>query len=107
MAEGGTIGTPQPLPCPCRCASSFGAEIFELLMAPERLFRPIEKAKAPAQGEKHDRPPHEKGELQRGRLRHQELYVPQWRDTARAQAPLPHTGNAKAQSSGPDHQRRA
>src|SRR5580693_1756923 len=46
-------------------------------------------------------------ELSGGRLRHHGLCVPDRRDAARAEAPLPHAWNGKAQYSGQDHQWRA
>ena len=50
MGEGGTIGAPAAIANALADAlAPLGAEIFELPMTPERLFRLIEKARA--QGE--------------------------------------------------------
>src|ERR1700730_6312134 len=46
-------------------------------------------------------------ELSGRRLRHQELRVPERREAARAEAPLPHPWNRKAGRGGQDRQRRA
>jgi len=97
MGEGGTIGAPAAIANALADAlAPFGIEIFELPMTPERLFRLIEQAKVRPQGE-----------LQRGRLRHPGLCVPQRRDVARAKAPLPHPWDDEARRRGQDHQRRA
>jgi carbon-monoxide dehydrogenase large subunit len=46
MGEGGTIGAPAAIANALADAlAPFGAEVFELPMTPERLFRLIEKAK--------------------------------------------------------------
>ena len=51
MGEGGTIGAPAAIANALADAlAPLGAEIFELPMTPERLFRLIEKVKARAQG---------------------------------------------------------
>jgi carbon-monoxide dehydrogenase large subunit len=51
MGEGGTIGAPAAIANALADAlAPFGAEIFELPMTPERLFRLIEKVKVRAQG---------------------------------------------------------
>jgi aerobic carbon-monoxide dehydrogenase large subunit len=50
--EGGTIGAPAAIANALADAlAPLGAEIFEVPMTPERLFRVIETAKARAQGE--------------------------------------------------------
>jgi carbon-monoxide dehydrogenase large subunit len=50
MGEGGTIGAPAAIANALADAlAPLGAEIFELPMTPERLFRLIEKVKARAQ----------------------------------------------------------
>ena len=52
MGEGGTIGAPAAIANALADAlAPFGAEVFELPMTPERLFRLIEKVQAEAQGE--------------------------------------------------------
>jgi carbon-monoxide dehydrogenase large subunit len=52
MGEGGTIGAPPAIANALADAlAPLGAEIFELPMTPEPLFRLIEKVKARAQGE--------------------------------------------------------
>ena len=52
MGEGGTIGAPAAIANALADAlAPLGAEIFELPMTPERLFRLIEKAKAGGRGE--------------------------------------------------------
>ena len=52
MGEGGTIGGPAAIPNALADAlAPLGAEIFELPMTSERLFRLIEMVKARVQGE--------------------------------------------------------
>jgi aerobic carbon-monoxide dehydrogenase large subunit len=52
MGEGGTIGAPAAIANALADAlAPPGAEIFELPMTPERLFRVIETAKRRGQGE--------------------------------------------------------